>query len=55
MDKAKEIFEVLLRIASANGKITAAHLYSDNFVTIEGECADGKKYTLSFRKEEKDA
>lgn len=55
MDKAKEIFEVLLRVANVNGNITAAHLYGSDFITIEGECEDGKKFTLSFRKEEKNA
>ena len=55
MDKAKEIFEVLLRVASVNGSIMSAHLYSDDFITIEGESDDGKKFTLSFRKEEKNA
>lgn len=55
MDKAKEIFEVLLRVASANGNITSAHLYDSDFIKIDGECEDGKKFTLSFRKEEKNA
>lgn len=55
MDKAKEIFEVLLQVASANGNITSAHLYDSDFINIEGECEDGKKFTLSFRKEEKNA
>jgi hypothetical protein len=55
MNKAKDIFEVLLRIANANGTVKSAHLYSEDFITIEGESAEGKKFTFSFREEEKDA
>ncbi len=50
-----ETYESLLLISRRVGNIKSTHLYDSDFITIEGECEDGKKFTLSFRKEEKNA
>lgn len=55
MDKAIELYENLLLISRRVGEIKSTHLYDSDFIKIDGECEDGKTFTLSFRKEEKNA
>ena len=52
-NNAKDMFEVLLRVADSIGNVKTAHLYSEEFIKIEGETEEGKKFTVSFREEEK--
>jgi len=52
---AKKIFESLLWLADSIGNVKTAHLYSDEFITIEGENDEGKTFSLTFREEKKDA
>ena len=52
-NNAKDMFEVLLRVADSIGNVKTAHLYSEDFIKIEGETEEGNKFTVSFREEEK--
>lgn len=51
-----EIFEALLHLAGGVGTITSAHMYDNDFITIEGVAHEGKKFslTLHIKEEEKE-
>ena len=49
-----ENFQKLIEIGTNLGCITNAHLYHNDFITIEGKTAEGKEFSLSLHiKEEK--
>lgn len=43
-----EIFQKLLNIGLKLGTVTNAHLYDNDFITIEGVTAEGKKFSLNL-------
>ena len=51
-----EIFQKLMNIGLKIGEVTTAHLYDNDFITIEGVTAEGKKFsiTLHVTEEEKE-
>lgn len=53
-NNAKNIFDVLLRVADAIGTVKTAHLYSEDFINIEGKDAEGKTFSITFREEKQD-
>ena len=50
------IFQKLMEIGITVGTITAAHLYDNDFISIEGVSHEGKKFsiTLHIMEEEKE-
>ena len=52
-NNAKNVFEVLLRVAESVGNIKSAHLYNADFITIEGVNDEGKTFSITFREENK--
>lgn len=46
------VFHKLLDIGAEMGAITAAHMYNNDFITIEGVTAEGKKFSLTLHIEE---
>ena len=52
-NNAKNIFEVLLRVAESVGNIKSAHLYSADFISVDGETDEGKTFSITFREENK--
>lgn len=42
----------LLDIGTELGAITEAHMYKNDFITIEGKTAEGKKFSLTLHIEE---
>lgn len=43
-----DIFQKLMKIGCKIGTITNAHLYDNDFITIEGVNAEGKKFSLNL-------
>ena len=43
-----EIFQKLLNIGLKIGEVTTAHLYDNDFITIEGVTTEGKKFSLNL-------
>lgn len=43
-----EIFEALLHLAGGVGKVSSAMMYDHGFMTVDGNTADGKKYTITL-------
>lgn len=49
------IFQKLIEIGIMLGTINGAHLYDNDFITIEGVAHEGKKFSLTLNiKEEKE-
>ena len=50
------IFQKLIEIGIMLGTVTDAHLYGNDFISIEGVAHEGKKFSLSlhFREEAED-
>lgn len=50
------IFQKLMDIGITLGNVTSAHLYDNDFITIEGVAREGKKFsiTLHIKEEEKE-
>ena len=49
------IFKTLIDTAIKLGTITSAHMYDDNFISIDGVSHEGKKFSLTMNiKEEKE-
>lgn len=46
------IFNILLEIGIKLGTVTSAHLYENNFITIEGVSHEGHKFNLNMHLEE---
>ena len=42
------IFQKMIEIGIKIGTITNAHLYDDEFITIEGVSYEGKKFSISL-------
>jgi hypothetical protein len=42
------IFQKMLEISVKIGNITNAHLYDNDFINIEGESYEGKKFSLTL-------
>lgn len=42
------IFQKLIEIGIALGTITGAHMYDNDFITIEGVAHEGKKFSLTL-------
>lgn len=42
------IFQKLIEIAFALGEITDAHMYDNDFITIDGVAHEGKKFSLTL-------
>lgn len=49
-----EIFQKLLNIGLKLGDVTAAHLYDNDFINIEGVADGGKQFTLSLHIKEEE-
>lgn len=43
-----EIFQKLMNIGLKLGEVTAAHLYDNDFITIEGLNTEGKKFSITL-------
>lgn len=43
-----EVFQKLLNIGLKLGTVTNAHLYDNDFITIDGVTMEGKKFSLSL-------
>ena len=41
-----------MELAEKMGAIQDAHLYERNYITVDGETIDGKKFTITVRMEE---
>lgn len=41
-----------MELAEKLGAIQDAHLYERNYITVDGETIDGKKFTITVRMEE---
>lgn len=54
MSNADMIVE-MVRLGDQYGEVVEAHLYDNNYLTVEGKTWDGEKFSLSLivRKEEK--
>lgn len=52
-NNGKNLFDVLLRVADSVGTVKSAHLYSADFIRIDGETDEGKPFSITFREEEK--
>lgn len=52
-----EIFEALLHLAGGVGKVSSAMMYDHGFMTVEGQTAEGKKFsvTLNIKEAEDEA
>lgn len=46
------IFQKLIEIGITLGTITDAHLYDNDFISIEGVAYEGKKFSLSLHLKE---
>jgi hypothetical protein len=42
------IFQKLMDIGITLGTVTAAHMYDNDFITIEGVAHEGKKFSLTL-------
>lgn len=47
-----EHFQKMIEIGTKLGAITDAHMYHNDFITIEGKTAEGKEFSLSLHIEE---
>jgi len=52
-NNAKNLFDVLLRVADTVGNIESAHLYSADFIRVDGKTSEGKPFSITFREENK--
>ena len=43
-----ETLQKLIEIGTTVGNITDVHLYNNDFITIEGVTAEGKKFSLNL-------
>lgn len=43
-----DIFQKLMKIGCTIGTITNAHLYDNDFITIEGVNNEGKKFSITL-------
>lgn len=43
-----EIFQKLMNIGLKIGNVTTAHLYDNDFITIEGVTTEGKKFSITL-------
>ena len=52
-----KVLHFMIDLASMVGTVIGVHMYSNNFVTVEGKTEDGKPFsvTLHIKEEEKDA
>ena len=52
-----DMFVEMIRLAEQFGKIEDAHMYHNNYLSIDGKTKDGKDFNLnmSVREEKKDA
>lgn len=48
------IFQKLMEIGITVGTVTSAHMYDDNFISIEGVAHEGKKFSLSLHIKEEE-
>ena len=46
------IFQSLMEVGIKVGTVTSAHLYENNFITIEGVSHEGNKFSLTLHIEE---
>lgn len=42
------IFQELVEIGRSIGDLTCAHMYDNDFISIEGKTKEGKKFSLSL-------
>lgn len=47
-----EIFEALLHLAGGVGTVTSAMMYENGFMTVDGQTAEGKKYSVTLNMKE---
>ena len=43
-----EIFQKLMNIGLKLGDVTNAHLYDNDFITVEGVTTEGKKFSIAL-------
>lgn len=43
-----EIFQKLMNIGLKLGNVTTAHLYENDFITVEGVTTEGKKFSITL-------
>lgn len=48
------IFQKLVEVGTTTGTVTSAHMYENNFISIEGVDHDGKEFSLSLHIKEEE-
>lgn len=49
-----DIFQKLMNIGLKIGEVTTAHLYDNDFITIEGVTPEGKKFSIALHVKEEE-
>lgn len=44
----KDLLNSLLELAVKAGKIVRVNMYDENYITIEGTTAEGKKFNITY-------
>ena len=52
MKNAASILRLSMELAERMGNIHDAHMYDSNFISVDGETSEGKKFSITVRIEE---